>query len=92
MYWYKKYWLAKWVEVIDKDFCSKIGTFGVKFKIFVKLFNWFSIWIIYRSNFKLLTFVWLDDEESKFWLAKLCWLNDATSESIVYEELSRLHE
>ena len=54
--------------------------------------NSIIIMFLSMSNFKLLIFIWLDDEESKFWLAKLCWLNDATSESIVYEELSRLHE
>ena len=38
----------------------KIRTFGVKFEIFDKLYNWFSIWIISKWNFRLLIFVWLD--------------------------------
>ena len=38
----------------------KIRTFGVKFEIFDELYNWFSIWIIPKWNFRLLIFVWLD--------------------------------
>lgn len=47
--------------------------------------NFFSIWIITMCNSKVLIFVWLDDNESKFWLTKLCRVNDVPNESTVYE-------
>lgn len=52
---------------VDKTSSSRIGTFGVMFEIFEKFCNWFSIWIISKSNFKLLILVWLDVHQSKFY-------------------------
>ena len=68
-----------------------MGTFGVKFEILYKLYNWLPISIISKLNFNLLILVWLDDE-SNFLLTKSCRLNDGDNESTIYEELSRLHE
>ena len=38
------------------------------------------IMFLSMSNFKLLIFIWLDDEESKFLLAKFYRLNNAANE------------
>ena len=50
--------LSTWEKIIDLNSSSKRGIFETKFDTFNKFFSWFSIWIIFSSNFELLNFLW----------------------------------
>ena len=76
--------LLGWVKSVNSDSLSKIGIFVILFDNFDK----FSIWIISRSIFELLYFMWWDDD----YRILSCWLYDVTNESSVLVDLSNMDE